>query len=134
MKRHGASIIFVNTRNEVLLFLRDAKPSIPYPGMWDVPGGHVEPGETPRDCIVREMREELGVDLEGFRLFCIREFADRIEHTFWKHSDLEIETIKLTEGQCLKWFSHEMVLATELAYGFNDILEAFFIRSPDGSA
>ncbi len=47
MKRSGASIIFTNRRDEVLLLLRDDKPDIPYPNMWDLPGGHVDNGETP---------------------------------------------------------------------------------------
>jgi 8-oxo-dGTP diphosphatase len=32
-----------------------------YPGCWDVPGGHLEPGEAPAQALVRELREELGV-------------------------------------------------------------------------
>ncbi|GMQ79629.1 MAG: hypothetical protein BMS9Abin03_055 [Thermodesulfobacteriota bacterium] len=44
MKRKGTSIIFVNDKKQVLLLLRDDKPGIPYPNMWDVPGGHVDEG------------------------------------------------------------------------------------------
>jgi len=36
MKRKGTSIIFVNDKKQILLLLRDDKPDIPYPNMWDV--------------------------------------------------------------------------------------------------
>ncbi len=35
-----------------------------YPGVWDVPGGHVEPGEEPRAALARELHEKLGVRAE----------------------------------------------------------------------
>jgi 8-oxo-dGTP diphosphatase len=126
MKRKGSSIIFVNDNKDVLLFLRDNKPDIPYPDTWDVPGGHVEDGETPEQCIVREMREEMGIELKGFQLFSSIEFDDRIEYTFWKSENLDIDSIRLTEGQRLKWFTQEEVYETVLAYGFNRIMADFF--------
>ena len=128
MKRKGCSILFLNCKNQILLFLRDNIPEIPYPNMWDVLGGHVDPDETPEECIVREMQEEIGMDLEEFNLFSEVEFADRIEYTYWKKADLNINEINLMEGQKLKWFTREEVRETPLAYGFNTIVENFYHR------
>jgi 8-oxo-dGTP diphosphatase len=128
MKRDGSSILFVNEQRQILLFLRDDLPHIPYPNTWDVPGGHVEEGETAAQCIVREMKEEMGLDLAGFELFSVKEFSDRIEHTFWKAADLNIDEISLQEGQCLKWFSEKEAEATPLAYGFNEIVADFYAK------
>jgi len=130
MKRKGSSIIFVNDKKQVLLFLRDDKPDIPFPNMWDVPGGHVEDNEIPAKCIVREMKEELGMELNGFQTFSVEEFDDRVEYTFWKKEDIDINKITFTEGQSLKWFSEDEIKNTELAYGFNKILEDFFAQAP----
>jgi 8-oxo-dGTP diphosphatase len=130
MKPKGTSIIFVNDQKQILLFLRDDKPSIPYPNMWDVPGGHVEDGETPEQCIVREMKEEMDLTLEQFALLSVMEFTDRIEYTFWKMANLDIEGISLHEGQQLKWFTEFEAKNTKLAYGFNEIVDNFFKKFP----
>jgi len=126
MKRSGTSLIFVNDHNQVLLFLRDDKPDLPYRNMWDVLGGHVDPDETPEECIIREMKEEIDLNLKDFQLLCCKEFDDRIEYTYWKKANLIIENINLMEGQRLKWFTRQEAAETELAYGFNEIVEEFF--------
>jgi len=130
MKRKGTSIIFVNDQQQVLLLLRDDKPTIPYPNMWDVPGGHVDAGETPEACIIREMKEEMDLTLEEFERFSVVEFTDRVEYTFWKRANLDIEKIDLQEGQGLRWFTELEAKKTKLAYGFNEIIGDFFKKYP----
>jgi ADP-ribose pyrophosphatase YjhB (NUDIX family) len=60
-----ASCAVVTRRGRVLL-ARRANP--PYVGLWDLPGGFLEAGETPERALRRELREELGVTVRRARL------------------------------------------------------------------
>jgi 8-oxo-dGTP diphosphatase len=54
----------VITRPDGSFLLGQRAPDTFYPGYWEFPGGKVEPGETPRDALVRELDEELGMQVE----------------------------------------------------------------------
>lgn len=53
----------VITRPDGSFLLGQRAPGTFYPGYWEFPGGKVEPGETPRDALARELREELGIEV-----------------------------------------------------------------------
>lgn len=55
--RVAAGALFVNHVGHVLL----VRPT--YKEHWDIPGGYVEPGESPHNACAREVREELGLDI-----------------------------------------------------------------------
>ena len=66
-------------------------------GKWEFPGGKIEPGETRQECLKREIREELDVDIEVSDFFG--------ESIYAYHSG----TIKLMAFWC-KWISGEFTL------------------------
>ena len=122
----STNIIIHNDKNEILLHLRDNKPTILYPNRWVLPGGYIEEGETPEQCIIREMIEELGVELTEVSLFLAAQRSYGFEYTFWVRANFRIEAVKLTEGQAIKWFTRDEIAHMELGYEDNAILEEFF--------
>ena len=55
-----AAIALVDIDNRILIAQRPAGKDMA--GLWEFPGGKVEPGETPEAALIREVREELGID------------------------------------------------------------------------
>jgi 8-oxo-dGTP diphosphatase len=56
------AIAVVEQDDRFLVGLRAADQ--PLGGLWEFPGGRLEPGETPEEAAVRECREEAGIDIE----------------------------------------------------------------------
>jgi 8-oxo-dGTP diphosphatase len=56
-----AACALVDTDGRVLLAKRP--PGRPLAGLWEFPGGKVEPGETPESALIRELKEELDIDV-----------------------------------------------------------------------
>lgn len=49
------------TDEEGRVLLQQRPPGGPMPGLWEFPGGKIEPGEVPEDALARELEEELGI-------------------------------------------------------------------------
>ncbi len=66
-----AASIAVFREGRVLLAQRAKAPAL---GLWSLPGGRIEPGETLREAVLRELAEEVGVSAE------VVGFVDHVEH------------------------------------------------------
>lgn len=129
MSDEGTQIILYNpSRRGVLMYQRDNFDHIPYPGMWALPGGMMEDGETPLECIVREIEEELGVSIDPSTVqhLATRNCSFGIEHTFTAAADFDLGELQPTEGQDWQWFDQAATEATLLAYADNEILDHFW--------
>lgn len=100
-----AACALVDTDGRVLLAQRPEGKQLA--GLWEFPGGKVEPGETPEQCIIRELQEEIGIETE---IPCLAPL------TFASHSYDDFHLLmplfvcrrfrgiaQPREGQALKW-------------------------------
>ena len=129
MKQIAMALLF-DRQCRLLVYLRDDKPDIPFPNHWDFFGGHVEEGETPEEALVREVREELGVDLAHWNFFrryvCNEGDAyPNIKHLYWARIDKIVQELTLYEGQRLMSIAPEQRRDLKFANILGQILEDF---------
>ena len=74
-KRMGSGVLFFNNKGELLVL----KPS--YKDGYEIPGGSIELDESPRKAVLREVEEEIGIDVyssEIAKLLCV-DYQDAVE-------------------------------------------------------
>jgi 8-oxo-dGTP diphosphatase len=76
-------------------------------GLWEFPGGKLEPGERPEDALIRELREELGIEVKAACLAPLT-FASHAYSDFHLLMPLFIcrrwdGFVQSREGQAMKW-------------------------------
>lgn len=69
---HVAIGVIKDNRQRILIAQRP--PHVPQGGLWEFPGGKLEVGETPQQALVRELYEELGIEV--LELSLLMEFND----------------------------------------------------------
>lgn len=77
---------------------------------WEFPGGKVDPGETPKEAIVREFREEMGVDVMPGDFIASAEFRNKngpVELLAYHIDFPEVRDLVLTEHSEVRWASFE---------------------------
>ena len=97
--------------NDGMLLIAKRGPSARLPNLWDLPGGKVEPNETPRECLMRELREAFGIEAT------VKEYVGSHIHTY-DFGTVELMVFKADWGkgdfdskdhQEIRWaFPHEL--------------------------
>ena len=100
-----SAVALIDRDGRVLLAQRPVDKSMA--GLWEFPGGKVEAGETPEAALVRELREELGIETQNSCLAPLT-FASHIYEEFHLLMPLFAcrkwnGIVQPKEGQALKW-------------------------------
>jgi len=100
-----AAVALIDVDGRVLIAERP--PGRPLAGLWEFPGGKVEPGERPEETLIRELKEELGIDVEEPCLAPLT-FASHTYESFHLLMPLFVcrrwgGMVRPLEGQALRW-------------------------------
>jgi mutator protein MutT len=125
-----ASAVVVDDDGRVLLSKRAFEP---FANSWDLPGGFLEEGEHPLDCLRRELREEAGIDCENERFLGV--WMDRYGTEPSAKATLNLYwSVRIAAGKPqpdddvleLRWFAPDEVPVKELAFAsIEDVLSAW---------
>lgn len=136
--RVGVGAVIVNDEGKIFLHKRGQGASI-NPGMWEGPGGGVEFGETMVEAIVREVKEEHGVEIEVGEMLDMVEYIDSQNG---KHVIGPAFVCKIIRGtprilepdKCeeIGWFTREEALELPLSPIGKEDLANFHRRYPTG--
>ena len=118
----AASVAIVR-RDDVLLIQRNRAPS---EGLWTLPGGRLEPGETAEQCAIRELKEEMGLDVFALRpVMVLRHRGFDLQVFGTQAYDGEI-TPNPAEIRGWRWVRPEQLSRLKTTPGLGDVLAGAF--------
>lgn len=115
-------------RGDTVLLAQRVSQSTFEPNKWGFPGGKVEFGEHPEEAMVREVKEEIGVDVVVEKLLCVNSFTyttTRSLHTillFYKVRIVAGEPEALVE-QAIEWVAKDKVTTYDLVEGNKTVID-----------
>lgn len=130
MDFHGVKIALM-IDDKLLMFLRDNKPGLFNANMWDFMGGGRENQETPFECAIREIQEEIGITLSPGSIVWEKWYPaqkdpnQKAVFMVAKIAKKDISGINLTEGQKWDLFDQETFFAKQ------DVIPALKTRFSD---
>lgn len=97
-----AACLLFDKNGRLLIYLRDDKPGLSFPAHWDLFGGIMEEGETPEQTLVREVKEEIGIELKDFHFYkaydCIEgDIRPNRKYIYWAQINYLPEELKLLD-------------------------------------
>jgi 8-oxo-dGTP diphosphatase len=104
-----------------------------YPDVWDLPGGHVEFGESPSEALRRELAEELGVSVHSLSHPLGRLCTPEFEMDIWQVTGWHGTPANLApeEHDAIAWFTAEELTSLEVAHGsYLPLLRTVLKRQP----
>lgn len=128
--RNVTVVCYLEKDDKILMLHRTKKENDVNHGKWIGVGGHVEAGESPEECVIREVREETGYTLENYRYRAILTFCYNEEPAMYLFlftaDQFSGEQIECNEGD-LQWIPKAELEALELWQGdriFHRLLES----------
>lgn len=125
-----ATLCYVRNNGNTLMLYRNKKENDVHEGKWNGLGGKVENGETPEECVIREVKEESGLDinspkLHGFLTFPCFDGKDDWYVFVYTSDEFKGKLIDSHEGM-LDWIPNEKVLELNLWEGDKFFLDWVF--------
>ncbi len=104
--------VIIFSSGKILLQLRDNNKKILNPNKWGIFGGGVEKNEDPKDAAIREIKEELGVNINpnNLNLIIKIDFEGEEKNIFKAKLPCPISKLELKEGSKMKLFTKEEIL------------------------